>query len=74
MCMGGSKPKTPKVTAAPIAPPVITPIDADADAKRAGDDERRKRMAASGRSDTILTGGLGDISEAATGKKKLLGQ
>lgn len=74
MCMGGSKPKAATIKPAPIAPPVITPIDADVDAKRAGDEERRKRIAASGRSDTILTGGLGDLSQAFTGKKTLLGQ
>lgn len=74
MCMGGSKPKTPTVTAAPMAPPVVTPIEADGDAKKAGDEERRKRMAASGRSDTILTSGLGATGAPETGKKKLLGQ
>ena len=74
MCGGGGGSKAPKVSAAPVAPPVVAPIDADADAKKAGDDERRKRIAASGRSDTILTSGLGDLSEANTGKKKLLGQ
>lgn len=67
---GGSKPKTPK--AAPTAPPIVAPIDADADAKKAGDDERRKRRAAYGRSDTILTGGLS--GQATTGGKKLLGE
>ncbi len=73
MCMGGgSKPKTPK--AAPAAPPIVAPMEADQTAKSAGDDERRRRMAASGRSDTILTGGMGDVSAADTGKKKLLGE
>ena len=74
MCGGGSAPKAPKVEAAPVAPPVAAPIDADADAKKAGEDERRKRLAATGRSDTILTGGLGDTSAAQVGKKTLLGQ
>lgn len=71
MC-GGRKPKAPKPKAAPVAPPIITPIDADADAKKAGDEERRKRRAAYGRSDTILTGGLS--GQAVTGGKKLLGE
>ena len=74
MCIGGGAPKAGKVKAAPVAPPVVTPMDADVDARKAGDEERRKRMAASGRSDTILTGGLGDMTQAFTGKKTLLGQ
>ena len=74
MCgVGGSKPKAPVVQAAPIAPPVAPPIDADQDAKKAGDDARKKRLAALGRSDTILTGGLGVAGPAETGGKKLLG-
>ena len=72
MCGGGGG-GAPKVKKAPTPPPVVTPIDADADAKRAGNEERRKRMAASGRSDTILTGGLGSMEPAQTGGKKLLG-
>ncbi len=74
MCMGGGGAKTPEVKPAPTAPPIVAPIDADADAKKAGDEERRKRQAASGRSSTILTGGLGDVSTAETGRKKLLGE
>ena len=73
MCMGGG-PKTPKVKSAPTAPPVVAPIDADQDAKRAGEDERRRRQAATGRSDTILTGALGDTGQNDSTKKKLLGQ
>ena len=72
--MCGGSPKTPKITPAPTPPPVVAPIDADQDAKRAGDDERRRRQAATGRSDTILTGALGDTGQNDTGKKKLLGQ
>ena len=73
MC-GSNKPKSPTVKPAPTAPPIVAPIDADADAKAAGDEERRKRQAASGRSSTILTGGLGDTSAPSTGKKRLLGE
>ena len=73
MCGGGSGGSAPKVKKAPTPPPVVTPIDADADAKKAGNEERKKRMAASGRSDTILTGGLGSADQATTGGKKLLG-
>ena len=74
MCFGGGGASAPEVKPAPTAPPIVAPIDADADAKRAGDEERRKRMAASGRNSTILTGGLGDVSTAGTGRKKLLGE
>lgn len=70
MCGGGKK--IPKPKAAPVAPPIVAPIDADADAKKAGDEERRKRRAAYGRSDTLLTGGL--TGQASTGGKKLLGE
>ena len=73
MCMG--KTSSPKVTEIPVAPPIVAPIDADQEAKKAGEDERRRRMAATGRSDTILTGGLGDTGYTASGgRKKLLGQ
>ena len=71
MCSGG-KPKTPKP--APAAPPIVAPIEADETAKAAGEDERRRRIAASGRSDTILTSGTGDMSAADVGKKRLLGE
>ena len=74
MCMGGGV-KTPKIEKTPVAPPIVAPIDADLDAKKAGEDERRRRMAATGRSNTILTGGLGDTGYTASGgRKKLLGQ
>lgn len=71
MCSSGG---TPKVEKAPIAPAVVTPIEADTSAAAAGDLERRRRQAASGRSDTILTGAMGDTSQANVGGKRLLGQ
>ena len=71
MCGGGG---TPKVEKAPVAPAIVAPIEANADSKRAGDLERKRRQAASGRSDTILTGSMGDASTAQTGGKQLLGQ
>ncbi len=58
---------------APVAPAVVAPIEADSAAKAAGDDERRRARAASGRSDTNLTGGLGLSDKAQTGGKTLLG-
>lgn len=74
MCFGGGGGSSPKVTKAPTAPAVVAPIEADSSAASAGDLERKRRQAATGRSDTILTGGLGDTSRASTGSKKLLGE
>lgn len=75
MCMGGSSPKAPEVKAAPVAPAIVAPIEADASSKSAFDEERKRRQAASGRSDTILTRGMGgDSSQAQMGGKKLLGE
>ncbi len=71
---GGSKPKAPKVEPAPVAPAIVAPIEADASVQEASDQERKRRKAASGRSDTILTRGLGVAGDAATGGKKLLGE
>lgn len=73
MC-GGGKPKAPKVTAAPIAPPIVAPMDAEPSSQTAADQERKRRQAASGRSDTILTRGMGLSGEARTGGKRLLGE
>ncbi|MDR2669317.1 MAG: hypothetical protein LBC14_05120 [Desulfovibrio sp.] len=70
MCMGGSS-STPEVKKAPIAPPVITPIEADPTSRSAADQERKRRQAASGHSDTILTTGLGIPTPAPTGRKTL---
>jgi hypothetical protein len=53
---------------------MVAPVEANTEAKVAGDDERRRRVAASGRSDTIVTGGLGVKGQASTGGKTLLGQ
>jgi hypothetical protein len=73
MC-GGSKPKTPKVTSAPVSAPIIPAMEADLAARSSGDEERRKRRMAYGRSDTILTGGLGETGTVRTAAKRLLGQ
>lgn len=63
--------------AAPVMPPTsaskINPIEADASSKTAGDQEKKRRRAATGRSDTILTSGLGVTGTANVGKKKLSG-
>ena len=73
MC-GGYKPKAATITSNPVAPPIVAPIDADQEAKKAGEDERRRRMAATGRSDTILTSSLGSSGYSSAGGKTLLGQ
>lgn len=72
--MGGlfSSAKMPKVeqTAAPI---LTNPIEAETSAADASDLERKRRKAAAGRSDTILTSGMGLTSSATTGLKRTLG-
>ena len=73
MCMGGGV-KTPKIEETPVAPPIVAPMDADQEVKKAGDEERRRRMAATGRSDTILTSALGSSGYSSAGGKTLLGQ
>lgn len=73
MCMGGGV-KTPKIEETPLAPPIVAPMDADQEVKKAGDEERRRRMAATGRSDTILTSSLGSSGYSSAGGKTLLGQ
>jgi hypothetical protein len=73
MCGGGGG-GSPKVQKAPVAPAIVAPIEAEPSAKAASEQERKRRQAASGRSDTILTRGLGLSGEAGTGGKKLLGE
>lgn len=68
---GGSAPKVKK---APVAPSIVAPIEADTSAAAAGDLERKRRRAASGRSDTILTGSMGDTTQAMVGGRRLLGE
>ena len=65
---GGSMPDIPETPPAPEAPSTV-----DASVRQAGDDQRRQRAAAAGRSDTILTSGQGVAGQADTNKKKLLG-
>jgi len=50
-------------------------MDAEPSSQSAADQERKRRQAASGRSDTILTRGMGlEGVDARTGGKQLLGQ
>ena len=72
MC-GGSKPSTPTYTPPPAAPTIIAPMEADEATKNAGDAERKKRLAASGRSDTLYTAGT-DLGTASAGRKTLGGE
>lgn len=74
MCFGGGSTGSPTVEKAPVAPAIVSPIEADTSASASGDLERKRRQAASGRSDTILTGSLGDTSQAQVGGKRLLGE
>ena len=69
---GGKKPKVPTLPTTP--PPPEAPTAVDEGVRKAGDDARRQRAAATGRSDTILTGGSGLATGAQTQKKTLLGQ
>jgi hypothetical protein len=73
MCLG-STPSTPEVKPAAVAPSIVSPIEADSSAASAGEQERKRARAASGRSDTVLTGAMGDTSEVKTCSKQLLGQ
>jgi hypothetical protein len=68
--MGGNA-SAPQVIKAPVAPAIVPPISADESASGAAALERRRRQAASGRSDTILTRGLGLQDDARTGRKTL---
>lgn len=71
--MCSSSPGSPKVTPAPVAPAIVAPIEADTSVKEAGDQERRRRQAAFGRSDTILSGPMGVTGVAPVGGRRLLG-
>lgn len=64
--MGKFKSKTPKVKDPP------DPSIAQREAEQVGADERR-RLSAGGRASTILTGPLGDTSEATVARNVLLG-
>ena len=76
MCIGGGGGggKAPEVKKAPISPAIVAPMEAESSTQTAADQERKRRQAATGRSDTILTRGLGVEGEARTGGKKLLGE
>ncbi|PHS70684.1 MAG: hypothetical protein COB23_03150 [Methylophaga sp.] len=68
MC-GGKKPKVQPLPPPPPEP--VTQVDADVQGVRGR--EKKRQRAAAGRSSTILTGGQGLESQAATGKTILGG-
>ncbi len=72
---GKSKPKvvTYKAPAVPETPETVEQEESGAVAA-AADKARKAAALAAGRSSTILTGALGDTSEAAVSRKTLLGQ
>ena len=74
MCMGGKTPSIPKPTPPPPVPVIAAPIEADTSVRSAGDDERRRRAAATGQGKTVLTSGQGATGEAVTGNKTRLGE
>ena len=49
-------------------------MEADSSVRSAGEEEKRRRKAATGRSSTILTSGLGVSGNAKVGGKQLLGE
>lgn len=70
MCIGPFAPKMPSMPAPP--PPPEPPPARDDPAVNAEATARRKRaLAAKGRGSTILSGSLGDTSEANVGKTLL---
>ena len=61
-------PPPPQAPAPPPPPPTVN----DAEVKAARENERKRRVAAVGRTSTIMTGGQG-VGEERTASKKLLG-
>lgn len=71
---GGSKPKpAPAPKKVVVAPPLVAPIEADGTSGGAVDNERKRRQAASGRSDTIMTRGEGLAGRVNVAARQLLG-
>ena len=62
-------PSAPNMPSAPDA----APTSQDPGALAAREDEKRRRLAASGQSSTVLTGSLGLSGAAPTAKKTVLG-
>ena len=64
----GFTPPPPQAPPPPPPPPTVN----DAEVKAARENERKRRVAAVGRTSTIMTGGQG-VGEERTAGKKLLG-
>lgn len=74
MCVGPFAPKIPKMAPLPPPPaPIKPPTRDDPSVNEAARAARRRRLAMKGRGSTILTGAMGDETEANIGKKTLLG-
>ncbi len=73
---GGGKSYSPPAPVAPPPPPdppAETQGETEA-SRKAREDERKAQLAAMGRESTIITGALGDTSQASIHRKQLLGQ
>ena len=72
MC-GFMSPKTPPAAALPDAP-AAAPQNADPAVQQSREDARKRRQAASGANDTLVTGGQGLLDAPSTGLKTATGQ
>ena len=75
MCVGPLAPKIPKMPdmPPPPEPPEPPPTRDDPEVNAAATAARRRRLAMKGRSSTILSGSMGDQSEANVGRTLLGG-
>jgi len=71
MCIGPSVPRMPAPPPPPT--PIAPPTRDDPRVNEEASALRRRRLAMKGRKSTILTGSMGDTTEANIGKKTLLG-
>ena len=71
MCIGPSVPRMPAPPPPPT--PIAPPTRDDPRVNEEASALRRRRLAMKGRKSTILTGSMGDETEANIGKKTLLG-
>ena len=72
--MGFLKPNIPAPPPIPEPTPLPdAPKDSDKDVKAAAEEEAKRLRRKKGRTSTILTGMMGDESEATLSKKSLLG-
>lgn len=75
MCFGGGAKSNPAPPPPVPAPPPVPNKQANRnEVVGAGNRERRRAALAKGSEDTILTGPLGDVSQANVKRKSLLGE